>query len=290
MKIAAAALAFGLLLSPQAASAADPTIDASTQETLRASMTTIRETLPESRRQEFDNAVRGALADYVSPGDNMFAAISALAELAKDNEKMIAAMRASVGGKTAAELFAMADARKKERALGKIREAEAAVKKAEAELEALVAEDKKAEQLLSTLVVSAPVFKWKKNSYSFDPSISFKLSNRSNNAISRFYMRGTVFTAGRSVPWVVENFNYSVPGGIEPKEEPTYTLTPGLAGEWSRVPQDRNDLSMQIVVTGADDAKGVSIARREIQNIEKAKTRLAEEQKKLADLKASIPN
>ena len=285
MAAIAIAVAVSLPLSNSKSNAAELTIDATNQETVRASIAAIKATLPEDRRAAFETAVQAAVFNYVAPGPNLLAAAGAMSQLAQDPEKMMTAVRAAVGGKTAAQIFAMTEARNREQALGKITEAEAAVKEAEADLATLTADDQKAEKILSSLVVTAPVFKWQKTSTGVDPIISFKLANKSEKAISWFSMRGTLVSQGRSVPWLSEGFNHKVAGGIEPGEEKTFDLAPNRFGEWGKAPKDRTDLVLNLVVTGAKDASGVTIAERGIAEIERAKIKLNEAQNKLADVK-----
>jgi len=80
--------------------------------------------------------------------------------------------------------------------------------------------------------------------------------NKTEYAISRAYFHGVLVTPGRSIPWVEEDFNYQIRGGIEPNESATWKLAPNMFGEWSEAPKDRSGLLLMTTVEKLDGPNG----------------------------------
>src|SRR5690606_30660568 len=71
--------------------------------------------------------------------------------------------------------------------------------------------------------------------------INMRVRNSTNHAISRAFFAATVTSPNRSVPWIEDEFNYSIAGGLEPGEEASWRLQPNMfQGDWTkvRVPAD----------------------------------------------------
>jgi hypothetical protein len=69
-----------------------------------------------------------------------------------------------------------------------------------------------------------------------EATIVLTVQNNTSHSVSRAYFRGKAISDGRQVPWLEEDFNYSVPGGLEPRERATWRLTPNMfQGAWNRV-------------------------------------------------------
>lgn len=89
-----------------------------------------------------------------------------------------------------------------------------------------------------------------------ETTIVLTVLNNTNHSISRAYFSGIAKTDGREVPWLQETFNYSIPGGIAPKEKQTWRLQPNMfSGEWSsvRVPSSAR---FEVSVEKLDDPSG----------------------------------
>jgi hypothetical protein len=50
------------------------------------------------------------------------------------------------------------------------------------------------------------------------PMISMRVTNNTDKALSRIYYHGTVITPGRTIPWIDDDFNNEIRGGLEPGE------------------------------------------------------------------------
>jgi len=86
--------------------------------------------------------------------------------------------------------------------------------------------------------------------------INLRVRNGTAHPVSRAYLRGRAITPGRSVPWLEEDFNYSIPGGLEPGEDASWRLQPNaFQGSWNSVVVPP-DAVFQVEVTGLDGPGG----------------------------------
>lgn len=153
--------------------------------------------------------------------------------------------RAVVGGRSAKAILAVADdERKKARdeALAIYREeltkAKAALNDARKQDEAALGARAEQQIILQSVKISSPRFSYQKTGFVEQPIISFTISNDGTIPIKRIFMHGKVQTAGRAIPWVADDFNYEFPGGLEPKEKQTLSLSPNMFSDWGKVPKD----------------------------------------------------
>lgn len=241
------ALALGSLLIALCGCSA-PTIDSSTQETAKASAQKIRESLPDQDRERFDKALFVVMMNSVA-GDK------SLLELASaDPEQMKVDALAKLDGKSAEEIFALADAIKEERAQAERVQALAEI----AELE------KKKEQAMLAAVGLAKFEVTRSRHYlqpqrygSPEPLIEMSVKNNTGKPVSRAYFRGVVSSPGRSVPWIEDDFNYAIPGGLEHGEAADWSLAPNMFSDWGR--QTPGDAVLILTVTRLDGADGEAL-------------------------------
>lgn len=190
-----------------------PVIDTSTEDSMQKSIAEVRSSLPESKQSEFDEAI----------------AVIAFGQFgSKDIENR---MKEALHGKTGHEVLAEADRILKERkerertqALNEIKELEE--KKAQAE------QDKK--DILKFEILRSR-FYLEESFIGKKPIIELTVKNNTAHAVSRAYFEGTLASPGRTIPWVKQAFNYSIPGGLEPGEEASWTLAPNMFSEWGTV-------------------------------------------------------
>lgn len=88
-----------------------------------------------------------------------------------------------------------------------------------------------------------------------EPIIELTVYNGTNQAISRAYFTGTLSSPNRSVPWLKDDFNYPIPGGLEPGEEVTWSLAPNMFSDWGTV-NAAKDAILLVEVRRLDDAMG----------------------------------
>ncbi|WP_062810871.1 DUF6694 family lipoprotein [Alcanivorax sp. NBRC 102028] len=203
----------------------DPTIDASSEAKMKESVAKVRESLPEAKRSDFDQAVQLIAFSQIDMK-------SLFANGGADAGDMEGKMRDALNGKTAEQVLAQAEqiqadrkAREKEQALAEIRELVAKREKAE-----------QAKQQLDKFQVVRSRFTMRERQYLGEqPIIELTVKNGTDRAISRAYFSGTIASPDRSVPWHKDQFNYSIPGGLEPGEEASWTLAPNSYSGWGKV-------------------------------------------------------
>lgn len=220
------AAVFGLAVL--VAGCGEPKIDGASEGALKESIQAIANKLPEDQRETFKDAVKTVAFDGLDLRDMM-----------RDggSEKYLANVRERIHGKTAAEVMAMADKIRAEREAAERQQALSEI----AELEARKAAAEAAAAQLQAFVVERSRFYKRPQRYGGDePIIELTVRNGTEHAISRAYFVGTIASPGRSVPWLVERFNYKIPGGLEPGETASWSLAPNMFSDWGNVsaPED----------------------------------------------------
>lgn len=240
------------------------TFDGSTEESRKASIEAMRDALPEDQKEKFSRALMLVTMDGLS-----------LPEMA--NENMLEGRMSRLDGKTAAEIMTEADAivaareaKEREQALQEIAELEKKQARALADAEAL----KKFEVVRSR-------FTQEVDRYSIrpQPRIALSLKNGTEHAVARIFAHGTLATPGRSVPWLSEDFNFSVSGGIEPGETYDTVLEPNMFSDWGKV-----DPPADAVFT----VKIVELAGNEDSTLLSSRSFSESDRERLAELKKSF--
>lgn len=234
-----AAIMFAVLAVAAAAACARPTIDGRSDETMTASIGKIRDDLSQERRAAFDEALAtvmmsGAFANALDGGD------------------VAADVRKSLDGKTADDVI-------REAAEMKAEEERRARENAVKEVTALEAERKRAEtaaaELAKVEIVRARYALERSRFGMAEPRITLTVKNNTSHPISRAYFRGRLTSPGRPVPWLDEEFNYSIRGGLNPDEEATWNLAPNAFSAWGTVDAPA-DAGLQVTLLKVDGADG----------------------------------
>ena len=242
-RIMAVALA-GLLLS----GCGEPKVDGRSEEALKSSLAEVAKPLSDAERKQFMSDVmllslgsmdlKGVFTGEKKPAD------------------VTANMLATLDGKTAAQISTEASRLRAER---ETRERTQAI----AEISELTDKKSKAESAKLELVkfeVSKSRFYLKKGKYDYraNPYIEISVRNGTNQAVSRAYFKGTIASPGRSIPWLVEDFNYSISGGLEPGETQSWTLAPNSFGKWGEVDApDGAVFTVEVVSLDGADGKAL---------------------------------
>jgi hypothetical protein len=241
-----------LFITLAAVACSSPRIDTTSDETMKTSIERVRSSLPEEKRAKFDEAV-GIIG--MSNIDIAGAMADAMAGKKPNPERMIGDAKAALNGKTADEIIAAADKIIAER---KAKERAAAMK----EIEELLKERdaaKAAEAELAKFEILRARFSQQKNFIGMkEPRVELRVKNGTGKAVSRAHFVGTLSSPGRSVPWLKEDFNYEISGGIEPGEEKTWQLSPNSFSPWGRV-EAPADAGLQVTVTQLDGPDGEPI-------------------------------
>ncbi|WP_028314701.1 hypothetical protein [Desulfatibacillum aliphaticivorans] len=116
-------------------------------------------------------------------------------------------------------------------------------------------------QELDSIIISNARFYHREGMLFNQPIIEFDIENLSSMSLARIFCHGVVSTPGRSVPWISEDFNHPISGGIEPGEKLHLTLAPNMFSEWGdKDAENRTDtiLTVELVnIEGPDGEKVV---------------------------------
>lgn len=248
------------------------TLDGSSEEAMRESANALKESLSTEDRKRFEQAIQVIAMDTIAPGGNIFAA----AARAQSGEALKGVMT-KLDGKTAAEVFAMSD---EIIAARRMREREQMAQ----EVEELTEKKRKSEeagvQLAKFEVLRSRFVSRPQRFGRPQPIIEITVRNGTNVPVSRAYFEGTLASPGRSIPWLKEEFNYSISGGLEPGEEAFWSLAPNMFSDWGKVDAPQ-DAVLTVVVTRLDGPDGE--AAFDAAFSERNAARLVELTKKLAE-------
>ena len=96
----------------------------------------------------------------------------------------------------------------------------------------------------------------------YEPRMSFTVVNKSAVTISKVYLTGVLKAKGRAVPLAVQDFSFSIPGGLQPGEKKHFDLEATSYGDWSAVakPESRS-VDFLVTLNAIDDARGDRLVR-----------------------------
>ena len=90
-------------------------------------------------------------------------------------------------------------------------------------------------ELAKLEVLRSRFYKEERNFGGYQPIIELTVRNGTSHAISRAYFVGTLSSPGRSVPWLKEDFNYEISGGVEPGKKVSWRLSPNMFSTWGSI-------------------------------------------------------
>jgi hypothetical protein len=200
-------------------------IDGSSEEAMKSSIEEIKKSLDDEKMDKFEESMKLIMFHGVDFG-----------KLIKEGgaEKSVSDMKSKLDGKTADDVIAEGEKiqaeierKKKEQARGEIEELYQKMEQAE----------KDKEMLAKFEVKRSRFYKKKKGTYNVteEPVIELTVMNGTDKAVSRAYFTGTLASPNRSVPWIKEDFNYEISGGLEPGEGVTWHLVPSMFSDWGEV-------------------------------------------------------
>ena len=241
----------------------EPTVDGSSPEKMKSSLEELKESMTAAEKEELEDAVLRLAFN----GANLL-------EAAADVDGMQRRLRDRLDGKSASEIIAEAK---------KLEEDRGAREKAQlmqeiSELRKQKSDAEKALEELNGFVVERSRFQFRQDTFLSNPSIELTVKNGTVFPISRAYFRGVLATPGRAVPWVDSEFNYSIPGGLEPGEVATWNLEPNMFGDWSNAPKERNDMVLTVTITGLDGPDKKSLLGSEFTEYERERLQELESQ------------
>jgi len=237
-----------------------PKVDASTDETMKESLQKVKDSLPEAQRQEFSEATSTIVMNSIDMKAMMAGAFSGNGDSVATQQAEKA--KSALNGKTAEEIINEAKAIQAERARKEQQQAMQEI----VELKDKQAKALQAKEDLKRFVVNKSRFYFQKQEYGNPrPVIELSVQNDTSTPISRAYFKGTIASPGRSIPWLIDTFNYSIPGGLEPGEKADWPLLPNMFSDWGKVeaPDDAIFTVEVVKLDGPDgntlfDAEGFS--------------------------------
>lgn len=226
----------------------EPKLDGSSEAAMKKSVQEVSEKLPADKRKEFESDLRLIALSNVD--------MESVLRGEKKSTDVASDLLSSLNGKTAAEVSATASAIRVER---EAKEKQQAL----IEIDELISKKARSEQAKSQLAkftVSKSRFYLRDEKYSSQPQpvIEITVKNGTSQAVSRAYFKGTIASPGRSVPWLVEDFNYEISGGLEPGEENSWSLLPNRFNDWGKVdPPSDAVFTVEVVDLDGPDKKSM---------------------------------
>jgi hypothetical protein len=223
----------------------EPKLDGSSQQAFKDSAAKVAANLPEDKRKQFAADVMALAFQGLD--------LAQVLQGKKTAEDVSADMLVALNGKTAQQV---SDEANRVRAARAERERQQAL----AEIQELAEKQKKSEAAKTELArfeVSKSRFYQETNKYGIgtEPIIEITVKNATDSAVARAYFKGTIASPGRSVPWLVDTFNYSIRGGLEPGEAQSWKLAPNQFSDWGKVDPPK-DAIFTVTVERLDGADG----------------------------------
>lgn len=270
----------------------DKTIDTSSEESMKKSIADAKEGLTVEKKEEFEKAI----------GIITFSGVTNIMDLA-DTDRLVRNAKDKLHGKTVSQIIEESKKitaerekrREKEAVERKERQREQAIAEIDElgakimELEQKQQNAEKNKEKLKKFVIVRSRFYYQERKYGNDqPIIELTVKNETGHSVSRAYFKGVLSSTGRSVPWVTENFNYEISGGIESNEQLEWNLAPNMFSAWGKAPKDRDDMVLTVTVTKLDGADGKPLYDTEFSEWDERE--LERKQKRLLELEKIIKN
>lgn len=242
-----------LLVSLFFNSCSTPKVDTSSDERMKESIQEIMQSLNEDEKKEFKKSLEYLTLSNLNTNDlfkNALIGKEFNIEQTKDNIKKL------IDGLTGIEIMTLAKEQMK------MQEEKIANAKNKIELDNLqILRDKKSFydkskiELTKFKIIESKFYKYKENEYSsyLTPILELKIKNESQYPISKIYCLGTIKSKERSVPWLVEEFNYQISGGLEPNEIETWKLSPNPFSKWGTV-DSPEDAIFEVTILAVNDS------------------------------------
>ncbi|MBU0565105.1 MAG: hypothetical protein KJ890_16580 [Gammaproteobacteria bacterium] len=230
----------------------EPKLDGSSEQAMQQSVEKVSSKLEPGKQAEFKEALQVVAFSKMDLG--------ALMKGEQTPDGAAGTMLSELDGKTAGEVIVKAASIKAERAA---REKEQALREI-AELEALTAKAEEAKAQLAKFEVSRSRFYLRDREYSYrkEPIVELAVRNGTEHPISRAYFKGTISSPGRSIPWLIKDFNYTISGGLEPGEAQEWELAPNMFSDWGKVDAPEDALfTVEVVRLDGPDSKALFDAR-----------------------------
>lgn len=200
-------------------------IDGSSEDAMKTSIEEIEKSLDDEKKKKFEESMQLIMFHGLDFGKLMQEGGA---------EETVSDLKSKLDGKTAADIIEEGD---RIRAEIERKKKEHAKEEIEELYEKKVQAEKDREMHAKFEVKRSRFYKRKKGTYyvTEEPIIELTVLNGTDQAISRAYFTGTLASPKRSVPWLKDDFNYNISGGLEPEEEVTWYLAPNMFSDWGTV-------------------------------------------------------
>jgi hypothetical protein len=242
-------------LSVCVAACGPPRFDASSDESMRESVARVRASLPEGQRKEFDEAFLVVAMHGLSPQQRLSGTVTP--------ESIAVEAKEQLAGKSADEIIAEANRLRVETETT-AREAETRARekaREEARVEIAKLEERRAAvQAARMEIVKFQILESRFSQVATregpEPMIVLTVLNGTSYPVSSAFFVGSVTSPDRSVPWITEEFNYSIPGGLEPGERATWRLAPNDPFSTWKAIRPGKDAMLQVEVIALQGPDG----------------------------------
>ena len=234
----------------------DNKIDGSSEQTFRASLGVIRESVTPEAMRQLDEALKILAISDVSIGfeGGILGAMEKMG--GKTSESLAEGLLAQVNGKTGKEVIAAAEKRRTEqggRQLATVNAEIAKLAKARADKEG-------AREFLTKISIVEPRIAITGGGGARMAIIDFKVQNASEEGISSVALRGTV-TGAEGKVLLVDEFNYKSSTPIMPGQTREVRLPSSSPGKWNSPELARQtELQLQLQVENAATPSGSKLA------------------------------
>lgn len=229
-----------------------PRIDSSSDEKLKSSIQQVKDSLPLEQKKVFEDSLQIVLFSQINLGNIAMG----MANPSSSNN-LTDSLKASLNNKTAEDIILEAK---------RIKDARLEKEKQQALEEIKKLEEKKShgeqskEELKKIEIIKTEFAQIEQKYLAYkQPIIKLEVKNLTNKSISRIYFKGTVKSIGREIPWIKEDFSYSIPGGLESGEIGNWSLAPNMFSKWGNI-ETPKDAILEVEVTQIEGVDNKSIA------------------------------
>ncbi len=222
-------------------------IDATSEEAMKSSIEEIKKSLNDDKKKKFEESMELI----------MFHEFDIVKLIQEGEYESFSDMKYKLDGKTADDIIAEGEKIQTEINVKKKEEAKNEIEELYHKMEQM---DKDKIMLTKFEVKRSRFYKRRKGRYYIteEPIIELTVMNGTDKSVSRCYFTGTLVSPNRSVPWIKDEFNCEISGGIEPKEEATWYLTPNMFSNWGEIDVPK-DAILIVEVNQLDGADGKEI-------------------------------
>jgi hypothetical protein len=239
-------------------------IDGSSQSAFHASIQKATAELSPADQSAFTKAMMIIAFKDIGDAAGTGGLAGAVAAMPKSEDAAFSKLSALANGKTATEIIAEAGKVQKERTSRQTIADQTQIDTLTKQISDTATAQAAAQTVLVKLVIKGARFYFPADQIIQRPVVDFSITNGSELAIKKAFFHATLTTPGRPVPWVDDDFNYDIPGGLNPGESQRLQLSPNMFSKWGNADlKARRDLVLTVVATDAVAADGTHVLKAE---------------------------